>query len=105
MKTTKLSTNFGPEAQFDVFSGYSVSMWDKVRISFHRLFDRALHEADDGNVPGVEDAAKDAAALAFATGMPLLFFPVIFEEKLSALRSAAKRPHELRPHIPVSLAA
>ena len=105
MKTTKLSTKFGPEAQFDVFSGYSVSMWDKVKISFHRLFDRALRDADDGEVPDVESAAKDAAALAFATGMPLLFFPLIFEEKVSAPRSAAKRPHQLRPQMPESLAA
>jgi hypothetical protein len=105
MKTTKLSTKFGPEAQFDVLSGYSVSMWDKVKISFHRLFDRALQESEDNGILGVEDAAKDAAALAFATGMPLLFFPLIFEEKVSALRSAAKMPHELRPQMPDSLAA
>ena len=46
-----------------------------------RLLRRELSEAATPDLnPPLEHAANDAAALAWGTTLPLLFFPVLFEE-------------------------
>jgi hypothetical protein len=99
MKTNenRVPARFGPETRFEVRPAPPAPFRAMEETEFERLKGRLLtrHLAE---VPAPElitplrRAANDAAALAWATVVPLLVFPVLFEVKIAdALRHTARQ--------------
>lgn len=100
-KRTTLLTRFEPETRFDVapvpavpFRGSGESALEQLK---DRLLREALHEAADTDfyVP-LRRAANEAAGAAWLTPFPLLFLPVLFEEKVAAARRHFARAARVR---------
>ena len=94
---TRVPTRFGPETRFEVRPAPPAPFRAAQETEFERLKSRLLREHLAG-APAPElysplrRAANEAAALAWATVVPLLVFPVLFEEKIeAALRQAARQ--------------
>ena len=88
MKTTRreLTAAFGPETRFDLTPVPPAPFRGVRETELERLKDRLLREllerTEDGSFyAGYRRAANEAAALAWTTPFPLLFFPALFEEK------------------------
>jgi|WetSurMetagenome_2_1015567.scaffolds.fasta_scaffold1086638_1 hypothetical protein len=94
---TRVPTRFGAETRFEVRPVPPVPFRAAQETEFERLKSRLLAEQLAGTpVPELNSplrrAANEAAALAWATVVPLLVFPVLFEEKIeAALRQAARQ--------------
>ena len=91
----RVPTRFGPETRFEVRPAPPVPFRAVQETEFERLKNKLLLKhlaekpAPELNSP-LRRAANEAAALAWATMIPLLVFPVLFEEKIkTALRQAA----------------
>jgi len=93
----RVPTRFGPETRFEVrpvppapFRAVLETEFERLK---NRLLVRHLAEAPAPELnPPLRRAANEAAALAWATVVPLLVFPVLFEEKIeAALRHAARQ--------------
>ena len=88
MNTNKiaLTTEFGAETRFEL---------SPTPDAFARLKDKLLTlrlaQAGTKWESALQAAANDAAALAWTTTVPALFFPVLFEEKAAAAFSKDKR--------------
>ena len=87
MNTNRLETRFGPETRFEINPVPAMPFRAVLETEFERLNAKLLRErlADKRTAAlGAElrRAANEAAALAWVTAYPLLFFPVLFEEKL-----------------------
>ncbi len=94
---TWVPARFGPETRFEVLPAPPAPFRAALETEFERLKNRLLarHLAEAPTPelnPPLRRAANDAAALAWATVVPLLVFPVLFEEKIeAALRHAARQ--------------
>ena len=83
-----LLTQFEPETRFDVvpvptvpFRGTAETALEEFKA---RLLREALHAAADAELYApLRRAANEAAAAAWMTPFPLLFLPVLFEEKFA----------------------
>lgn len=101
MKINRLKIEFGPETRFEVNPVPAAPFRAVLENEFERLNARLLREklADEETaLLGIElrRAANEAAALAWATSFPLLFFPALFEEKLAAAALRAARQAMIR---------
>lgn len=98
MKTNRreLAAEFGPETRFDLTPTPPAPFRGLGETELERLKDRLLREllerAENGLLyAGFRRAANEAAALAWATSFPLLFFPVLLEEKANETARHAAR--------------
>lgn len=100
-KPRKLPTRFEPETRFDVptnsavpFRGTGETELEQLK---NRLLRAALNEATDAeSYAPLRRAANDAAGVAWLTPFPLLFLPVIFEEKVAAALKQLERAQSVR---------
>ena len=88
MKTTRreLKAAFGPETRFDLTPVPPAPFRSVRETELDRLKDRLLHDllarTENGTLyASLRRAANEAAALAWTTPFPLLFFAALFEEK------------------------
>ena len=93
MNPNRVPTTFEPETRFAVNPTPPAPFRAVLEDEFERLNTSLLRERlTDRGLAGLSGelrrAANEAAGLAWATGFPLLFFPVLFEEKV---RAAARR--------------
>jgi hypothetical protein len=101
MRRTKLLTRFDPETRFDVapvpavpFRGTRETELEQFK---NRLLRAALNEATDADFYApVRRAANEAAAIVWMTPFPLLFLPVLFDEKVAAARRQFERAQSVR---------
>jgi hypothetical protein len=93
----RVPARFGPETRFEVrpvppapFRAVLETEFERLKS---RLLARHLAEAPGPELnPPLRRAANEAAALAWDTLVPLLVFPVLFEEKIeTALRQVARQ--------------
>lgn len=101
MNKNRVPTEFGPETRFEVKPVPPVPFRAVLEDEFERLNARLLRErlTDAATVPFAGElrrAANEAAGLAWATNFPLLFFPVLFEEKVRAAVARARRQVTIR---------
>lgn len=100
-KQRRVTTRFGPETRFELKPAPAAPFRALLESEFDRLKVRLLRErlartnAPSLNAP-LRRAASDAAALAWVTGFPLLFFPLLFEEKARAALVQAQRQDRVR---------
>jgi len=92
----RVPARFGPETRFEVRPAPPVPFRAVVDTEFERLKNRLLARELAGAPaaelnPPLRRAANEAAALAWATVVPLLVFPVLFEEKIAAALRHADR--------------
>ena len=88
---------FAPEIGFEVptlnFRAVQATRFDRLQ---ERLLQEAIATlADPVLNSGLRQAANDAAALAWGTELPLLFFPELFAEKIRAARRQGRRQQEV----------
>ena len=93
--TLKVPTRFAPEARFELRPVPPAPFRATQETEFDRLKNLLLNqELTQATAPGfpavVRRAANDAAGIAWGTAIPLLVFPVLFEEK------AAEALHQLK---------
>jgi hypothetical protein len=97
MRRSKVTTWFEPETRFEVapvpavpFRGTQETELDRLKA---RLLRQWLDQAPDMQLyAALRRAANEAAALAWFTPFPLLFFPALLEEKArAALRQGARQ--------------
>ena len=103
MKTnrTKLLTRFDPETRFNVapvpavpFRGTRETELEQFK---KQLLRAALSQATDAELyASLRRAANEAAAVAWMTPFPLLFLPLLFEEKIAAARRQYERAQSVR---------
>ena len=92
-----MTTRFEPETHFEVAPVPAVPFRGTQESELERLKDRLLREwlqttADEQLYAPLRRAANEAAALAWFTPFPLLFFPGLLEEKArAALRQGARQ--------------
>jgi hypothetical protein len=92
----RIPTRFAPETRFDVGATPAASFRAIVETELERLQARLLRELlnrtenPDLNLM-YRHASRETAALAAATGFPLLVLPLLFEEKAEAARHYAER--------------
>ena len=97
MKRSRMTTRFEPETRFEVAPVPAVPFRGTQETELDRLKARLLHEwlqqtADEQLYAPLRRAANEAAALAWFTPFPLLFFPGLLEEKArAALRQGARQ--------------
>ena len=95
-KYKRVRTRFLPETRFEIaplagapFRGASETELERIK---ERLLARLLAEAESGELYApLRRAANDAAALAWLTPFPLLFFPALLEEKVVGARLQFER--------------
>jgi len=92
----RVPTEFEAETQFALRPTAGATFRAALEMEFERLKARLLaREVDEANTPDLEAplerAANEAAALAWETIVPLLVFPVLFEEKTAAALRQSKR--------------
>jgi hypothetical protein len=84
--TNRVPTRFGPETRFEIKPAPPAPFRATQETRFERLKEELLLArlatlpAPELN-PYLRRAANEAAALAWVTPYPLLFFPALFEEK------------------------
>jgi len=92
-----MTARFEPETRFEVAAIPAVPFRGTQETELDRLKGRLLREMlertpDEQAHPLLRRAGNEAAALAWFTPFPLLFFPVLFEEKArGALRQGARQ--------------
>lgn len=97
----QLPARFGPETRFEVRPAPAAPFRAALENGLEALKRRLLQEYLN-NLPRpafsayVRRAANEAAALAWTTAYPLLFFPVLFEEKAAGALLQAERQESVR---------
>ena len=100
-KYRRVPTRFGPDTRFEVRPAPPAPFRGVQETELDRLKDRLLL----GRLQGVYErntalylrrAANEAAALAWVTPYPLLVFPGLFEEKITAALLQADRQKDVR---------
>jgi hypothetical protein len=112
MNTTyrKVPARFGPETRFNVRPAPAAPFRATEENELERLKNRLLRK-ELVNATGLElnarlrRAANEAAALAWVTAVPLLVFPMLFEEKARAAHGQAARQENIRERSRELLAA
>lgn len=89
MNRSKVPATFGPDTRFKVNPVPPAPFRVVLESEFERLNAKLLRERlTDRNTARLggelRRAANEAAGLAWATALPLLFFPALFEEKVRA---------------------
>lgn len=97
----KLLTRFEPETRFDVAAVPAVPFRGTREAELEQfkkeLLRAALNEATEAELyAALRRAANEAAAVAWMTPFPLLFLPVLFEEKIAAARRQFARAQSVR---------
>ena len=103
MKTerTTLRARFAPATRYEVvpqpvvpFRGTRESELEQFK---HRLLRDALHASRNVELyTPLRRAANEAAALAWTTPFPMLFFPALFEEKARTAEAQTDRQRKVR---------
>ncbi len=92
---TRLPVGFAAETRFELQANPPAPFRAVLQNEFEQLKARLLAEQLAGASPGLNAplrrAANEAAALAWATVIPLLAFPALFEEKAAAAARQAER--------------
>lgn len=96
MNRNRVLTVFGPETRFEVTPVPPAPFRAVLENEFERLNNRLLREglaraATAREGAELRRAANEAAGLAWETGMPLLFFPALFEEKVRLAMRRTRR--------------
>ena len=100
-KLNRVATRFSPETRFEIRPGPPAPFRAAQETRFERLKERLLLErltavsAPEENSQ-LRRAANEAAALAWVTPYPLLFFPALFDEKAHAALTRAERQQQIR---------
>jgi hypothetical protein len=86
---TRVPTRFGPDTRFEITPIPTAPFLAALENRFEGLRNRLLLErlkqvADPRFNNQIRRAANEAAALAWVTPYPLLFFPGLFEERAQA---------------------
>lgn len=100
-KVKKLPAWFEPETRFAVAPAVAVPFRGAGETALERLKNRllqaALHEAVDAEFYApLRRAATEAAGVAWMTPFPLLFLPVLFEEKVELAKRQLARAQGVR---------
>lgn len=94
-----LKAQFGAETRFEVQPTQAVLFDAAYEGAFEQLKNRLLGgrlRRDGAKWDGpLRDAASEAAAIAWTTNVPLLVFPVLFEEKIAAAVTQDKRQERI----------
>lgn len=101
MKTNRIQPRFRPDQRFEVQPVPVAPFRAPQESELERLKGRLLRRRlDDAETPELyaplRRAANDAAALAWATPFPLLFFPALLEEKSLEARQRVQRQKGIR---------
>jgi hypothetical protein len=93
--------DFAPEERFPVkpvtAAPFRAAEFDGLEQLKDRLLRQLLNETAEAELCSpLRGAANDAASLAWATGYPLLFFPMLLEEKVQTARRQAGRQKHIR---------
>ena len=99
-KKKRLPARFAPETRFEVTPGAGVPFRGTLEAEIERLQNRLLKDlvnrtADQDLILLYRHAVTEAAAVAAATGYPLLVLPVLLEEKAQAARLYAERQAQI----------
>ncbi|HEU5395560.1 MAG TPA: hypothetical protein VFV81_00235 [Verrucomicrobiae bacterium] len=91
-----IAAEFAAETRFELRPTAATPFRAELETEFERLKTRLLaRQLTTVSVPGataaLRRAANEAAALAWATTVPLLVFPALFEEKTDAVVRQARR--------------
>jgi hypothetical protein len=108
-RRTTLPARFDPETHFDVppvpaapFRGAREHELEQLK---QHLLRAALYRTEDADLYApLRRAANEAAAVAWMTPFPLLFFPVLFEEKATDARRQFDHARMVRSRSPRLLA-
>lgn len=100
-RNNQVPTRFRRETRFDVVPLPAVPFRGPLELDLELLKGRLLHEELRGTPDPVlraplKRAATEAAGAAWFTPFPLLFFPVLFEEKANEARTRQCRQFEIR---------
>ncbi|MGB9603896.1 MAG: hypothetical protein ACP5MG_12755 [Verrucomicrobiia bacterium] len=95
-----IPTRFGPEVSFFLTPSITVSFRGMVDTELERLKNRLLREALERAEPEfyslLRRAANEALALAYTTPYPILFFPLLFEEKVAEARKFYSKQRKIK---------
>jgi hypothetical protein len=99
-KQKEIPIDYGPETRFDTKPAPPAPFRTELETSFEQLKRRLLTaRLDELWEPELNAmarrAANEAAAIAWVTPYPSLFFPALFEEKLQAGVEVAERQAEV----------
>ena len=98
-KYRKIPARFGAETRFEVEPAFNTRSRELATLETLKSELLAHHASAPENQDFRDElghAAAEAAALAYATSFPLLFFPVLFAEKAEQARARALRQQEIR---------
>jgi len=100
-KRTTLRPRFAPETRYEVTPTAVAPFHATRETELEQLKQRLLRTSLDATVQvelyaPLRRAANDAAAVAWTTAFPLLFFPDLFEEKSAAARRQLARQQNVR---------
>jgi hypothetical protein len=99
-KYRRVPAEFGPEVGFEVSPSPPSPFRVRHEAEFERLKAQLLAERLEGCwnpqlASHLQQAAHEAAALAWVTRYPLLVFPALFEEKAAAALFRAERQEQI----------
>jgi hypothetical protein len=94
-------TVFGPDTRFNLNPAPPLPFRVRQEDELERLKGRLVSERletiwEPESNSQVRRAANEAAALAWATPFPLLVFPVLFDEKATAMLAQTERQEQVR---------
>lgn len=100
-KNQRVPTKFAPETRFELAPLLASPFRAAQETEFEKLKGRLLRRLlDDAVQPELNTplrrAANDAAALAWTTSFPLLFFPTLLEEKARRARLQLQKQKQVR---------
>ncbi|MEO5803470.1 MAG: hypothetical protein ABIR24_08055 [Verrucomicrobiota bacterium] len=100
-KNQTVPTKFAPETRFELVPHFASPFRAAQETAFEKLKGRLLRRLlDDAVQPDLNTplrrAADDAAALAWTTSFPLLFFPTLLEEKARRARLQLSKQKQVR---------
>ena len=96
IKTKKITRRFAPKTRFELTPAEMATVRAILETQFERLHNQLLKDLVNRTIDSelnllYRHAATEAAAVATATGYPLLVLPLLFEEKAEAARLYAER--------------
>ena len=100
-RNQRVPTRFAPETRFELAPQFAQPFRAVQETEFEKLKGRLLRRLlDDAVQPELNAplrrAANDAAALAWTTAFPLLFFPLLLEEKARRARLQLQKQTQVR---------
>jgi hypothetical protein len=99
--TQHVAARFGPDTRFEVSARtefpFRATQLNELELLKGRLLGDALEEGIPPDLNArLRRAANEAAALAWVSPYPLLFFPELFREKSDSARRQAARQARIR---------